>query len=191
MNAAPQSRNTPDHNAAALGETLCIIRFGFHFKYKYQFKDIWLDFLPLNELVCLDKILTTSMEHILNYEEMHAFKQPPLEPFTLMNLTFISTSSNPTLLKVGKNDILGETESGGRTDSLSSNIKVCERRDIKVRGARYEASAVILTLKIGDLFSNQTSDDSTLTCCCTPTKAFLSQPLWSSSQHRISLKATN
>ena len=46
------------------------------------------------------KVLTTNPEHVLTHQETHALKQPPLE---LINQTFINMSSDPTLLRVGKN----------------------------------------------------------------------------------------
>lgn len=67
--------------AAVLGRALGIILFGFHFKHKYQFKDTWLDFLPLNGSVCLDKTQTASMEHVLTHQEIEALKQPNIWSF--------------------------------------------------------------------------------------------------------------
>lgn len=54
--------------------------------------------------------------------------------------------SDPTSLKADKMTFGGRQNLEMAVILSSSHIKVCERRDIKVRGARYEASAVILTL---------------------------------------------
>lgn len=53
----------------------------------------------------------------------------------MINLTF-SKSSDPPSLKKAKMTFRGNLETA--VIPYSSHIKVCERRDIKVREARYE-----------------------------------------------------
>lgn len=108
---------------------------------------------------------------------------------TLINLTFVSMTSDPTLPKVTQKLYFEGRE---LWFSLGLILKVCERRDIKVRGGgpRYEASAVIPALKIRDLSPPiKPLTTAHRLAAVTPTKAFLSQRLWSSSLLWISLKS--
>lgn len=119
--SVPKSRNTPDHIAPVLRETLSVILFGFHFKYKYQFKDTWLDFLPLNGLVCLDKLQTTRMEHVLTYQEIQASKQPHIWSFGTISIDWsnIQLHIEWSHFTVGiQNDISRKTKSGNSGDSF-------------------------------------------------------------------------
>lgn len=54
--------------------------------------------------------------------------------------------SDPTSQQGDKKTFQDRRNLGTAAIPSSSHIKVSERRDIKVRGARYEPSAVILTL---------------------------------------------
>lgn len=117
------------------GKCSRIIQFGFHFKHKYKFKSVH-DFNFLNEI----RYVWTKREPQI----WSTSGRPASEP--LNNITFNNMSSDPAALMEDEMTFRGRHNLETALIPFSFYIKVCERREMMVRGARYEASAVILTL---------------------------------------------